>query len=346
MFGNSAPSGTLHFTQVVWEGSKELGIGMATGKKGGMTCTYVVARYRPAGNFAGQYRKNVPKGSFTGNVCKNLNSIIKGIEDGKRRLDLIYMDDKFGEEKVEKYDRNHGRQFHLEPPIDKSLHGDHNEGRGLGQGSVGKIKSAGGNSKTNGNEKNVENTVENVIHLDEKEDNPEVAEKLINKDKKKNRKETKKVDKQGKAEKQNGNTQIDGKKDLGSGIGQADDMEFSAGTPLSRNATKSSKKPATVAYKFRTHYDANPSQRQVDSTSVDFEQKGLSAHNAFRKIHGVAAMVLDAQLSKEAAQYAKVIAQKGSLIHSKSGGRYGENLAMGCTSKNEEMSAEEATKNW
>lgn len=79
-FTNSAPYSTLHFTQVVWAGSRELGIGMATGKKNGMTCTYVVGRYRPAGNMGGQYKANVPKGSFTQGVCSSLDKMVKEIE--------------------------------------------------------------------------------------------------------------------------------------------------------------------------------------------------------------------------------------------------------------------------
>lgn len=53
---------------------------MATGKKNGMVCTYVVGRYRPAGNMGGQYQKNVPKGSFTKGVCSTLDKVVKEIE--------------------------------------------------------------------------------------------------------------------------------------------------------------------------------------------------------------------------------------------------------------------------
>ena len=46
-----------HFTQVVWKGSEQLGIGFATkGKE-----IYVVANYYPAGNYIGQYKENVLK---------------------------------------------------------------------------------------------------------------------------------------------------------------------------------------------------------------------------------------------------------------------------------------------
>lgn len=49
---------TLHFTQVVWRGSKELGIAMAKNGKGE---TYVVANYDPRGNYIGKFLDNVPK---------------------------------------------------------------------------------------------------------------------------------------------------------------------------------------------------------------------------------------------------------------------------------------------
>ena len=46
-----------HFTQVVWKGSEQLGIGFATkGRE-----IYVVANYYPAGNYIGQYKENVLK---------------------------------------------------------------------------------------------------------------------------------------------------------------------------------------------------------------------------------------------------------------------------------------------
>ncbi|CAH1778698.1 unnamed protein product, partial [Owenia fusiformis] len=45
-----------HFTQVVWKGSKELGIGKALSKDG--RCV-VVANYKPAGNLVGHFKENV-----------------------------------------------------------------------------------------------------------------------------------------------------------------------------------------------------------------------------------------------------------------------------------------------
>ncbi|XP_013391631.1 protein PRY2 isoform X2 [Lingula anatina] len=47
-----------HFTQVVWKGSKEVGLGQAKAKDGKI---FVVASYRPAGNMMGQFKDNVFK---------------------------------------------------------------------------------------------------------------------------------------------------------------------------------------------------------------------------------------------------------------------------------------------
>ncbi|KAJ8931022.1 hypothetical protein NQ314_016115 [Rhamnusium bicolor] len=49
---------TLHFTQVVWKNSRELGVGVAKNKKGQ---TYVVANYDPRGNYIGQFVDNVTR---------------------------------------------------------------------------------------------------------------------------------------------------------------------------------------------------------------------------------------------------------------------------------------------
>ena len=73
--------GTGHFTQVVWKESKELGIGRAVGKKNGMTCTYIVGRYRPAGNFQGKFQENVVRGSFSNSICGKLDDMIKDAVD-------------------------------------------------------------------------------------------------------------------------------------------------------------------------------------------------------------------------------------------------------------------------
>ncbi|EDO35847.1 predicted protein, partial [Nematostella vectensis] len=57
--GGDGTAGTGHFTQVVWKGSTELGVGKASAEQHGMICTYHVARYKDAGNIQGEYDTNV-----------------------------------------------------------------------------------------------------------------------------------------------------------------------------------------------------------------------------------------------------------------------------------------------
>lgn len=80
MFGSEQPGGAGHFTQVVWKKSNKLGIGKASGKKNGMTCTYIVARYRPPGNYKSQFADNVLKGSFNEGKCSDLEKDIQDID--------------------------------------------------------------------------------------------------------------------------------------------------------------------------------------------------------------------------------------------------------------------------
>lgn len=71
---------TGHFTQVVWKKSKTLGIGKASkfSSSTKMYCTYIVARYRPAGNMMNNYRANVPRGAFSPDTCKNIDKTLEG----------------------------------------------------------------------------------------------------------------------------------------------------------------------------------------------------------------------------------------------------------------------------
>ena len=77
--------GTGHFTQVVWKESTVLGIGKANIKKNGMYCTYVVGRYKKAGNFMGKYKENVEKGSFSKDMCNNLDAVLGDNAEGTRK---------------------------------------------------------------------------------------------------------------------------------------------------------------------------------------------------------------------------------------------------------------------
>lgn len=84
-FGKQGPqTGTSHFTQLVWKGSTELGIGKASNTQpDGATCTFIVARYNPQGNFQNDdnaYVNNVEKGSFDERYCSHIEK--PGLEGG------------------------------------------------------------------------------------------------------------------------------------------------------------------------------------------------------------------------------------------------------------------------
>jgi len=61
-----------HFTQLTWNGSQKLGVGIAYGRVKNLQCLYFVARYRPRGNTGAKldYLKNVRKGVFDSSFCK------------------------------------------------------------------------------------------------------------------------------------------------------------------------------------------------------------------------------------------------------------------------------------
>ena len=60
-FKRDVQPSTLHFTQLLWNASTSLGIGMATSINNGMYCTYFVAQYKPKGNIIGHFAENVKR---------------------------------------------------------------------------------------------------------------------------------------------------------------------------------------------------------------------------------------------------------------------------------------------
>lgn len=105
-FNNGGFSGaTGHFTQVVWKGSTQLGIGYARGSysfngKRFDNCLFVVGRYKEAGNMQGNFQSNVLKGSFNkqascpppGNYGKRNELSVKSnaVKSGDRKeLELV-----------------------------------------------------------------------------------------------------------------------------------------------------------------------------------------------------------------------------------------------------------------
>ena len=69
-------------------------MGRASTKEHGMSCSYIVGRYKEAGNMGGEYKKNVFKGSFTKDLCNKLDDLIKGmLPDNSHDSDNVNSDD-------------------------------------------------------------------------------------------------------------------------------------------------------------------------------------------------------------------------------------------------------------
>lgn len=68
-----------HFSQLVWKATEEIGVGRAFGKKWGMNCSFIVARYRPKGNVdeKAAFKENVEKGTFDP-VAYNCSAVNSG----------------------------------------------------------------------------------------------------------------------------------------------------------------------------------------------------------------------------------------------------------------------------
>ena len=52
---------TGHFTQLIWNGSKKVGLGLGVSKHKGLNAFYCVAQYQPAGNVLGNFKENVKR---------------------------------------------------------------------------------------------------------------------------------------------------------------------------------------------------------------------------------------------------------------------------------------------
>ena len=115
-FETQEPGDAGHFTQIVWKDTKTIGFGKAISKnKAGLICTYVVARYKPAGNIVEQFRENVKKGSFDESMCSDLKGTLLSMpsstdvcEDEKENTDMKNFSGKDGNSAHGSSDGNKG----------------------------------------------------------------------------------------------------------------------------------------------------------------------------------------------------------------------------------------------
>ena len=94
------------FIQVIWDDSTLLGMGRVNTKKNGMSCSYIVARYKKAGNVKGEYANNVLEGRFSSGLCKKLNYLIKHLKSVKSIAKVKYVPTKVTFAGKNVFDRN------------------------------------------------------------------------------------------------------------------------------------------------------------------------------------------------------------------------------------------------
>ena len=81
---------------------------------------------------------------------------------------------------------------------------------------------------------------------------------------------------------------------------------------------------------------------------TNFERRALEYHNEHRLMHGASKLLLDHEMSKQAALYAKEIIRTGLLRHApaKTRTNQGENIAIGCRLSPKGITAFEAVHDW
>ena len=66
--------GTGHFSQLVWKDTRDLGVGLAVAVRDGIRCAYIVGRYKPPGNYQGQFQRQVLRGNYDKGICDTISA--------------------------------------------------------------------------------------------------------------------------------------------------------------------------------------------------------------------------------------------------------------------------------
>ena len=82
-----------HFTQLVWRDSKAIGVGVSNRQNTlNLNCTYVVVRYRNAGNILGLFTDEVQRGSFAVDMCEKIVSMAESaVQEADSSFDQLEM---------------------------------------------------------------------------------------------------------------------------------------------------------------------------------------------------------------------------------------------------------------
>lgn len=94
-----------------------------------------------------------------------------------------------------------------------------------------------------------------------------------------------------------------------------------------------------------TTQEVKSAKSEIQDSNSNFEEDALNIHNEYRAMHGVPPLVLDNNLCKFSAEWARNLADRGVLQH-RSNSAYGENLYCKYGSGEIDANATEATKSW
>ncbi|CRL08543.1 CLUMA_CG021366, isoform A [Clunio marinus] len=114
---------------------------------------------------------------------------------------------------------------------------------------------------------------------------------------------------------------------------------------FSKSSTSLRSSPALRNSPGLRHSTPSPCNRR--SIFSDFELDCLKAHNEYRARHGVAALKLNKKLCKHAEEWARILANRGILLH-RNNSIYGENIFCSWSSNihNNHVSGREPVDNW
>ena len=314
--------------QVVWNSSTLLGIGRSMGENAeGLKCTYIVARYKGAGNTKEGYRRNVFKGNFSKAICKNLDEFIQGSENKTTIVSTTTSVAKVN--KVSKVVKP-GKVFNISYPKNNvksssdskagfSLSGNSSSISSLAlPTSDGQVANSTDTLDTNDSVGyNADFSTDLLTHPSGKL-NDSFHDQIVSR-LNKNEKEA-----------INGTLKNDGSNYNG------DDV--------TRKTNEKNETSSNSIFYQRNETDSVTGH--VKDSSASYVEIGAQAHNRFRNFHGSSPIHADSALTRGAESYAKELTTIGYIKHATLDG-IGENIAYGCdTEPGYVLPAAEVTKRW
>ncbi|XP_067661889.1 uncharacterized protein [Haliotis asinina] len=308
-----------HFTQVVWKGSKEVGVGKAQTRDGKII---VVANYRPAGNMMGEFARNVlpPKDGKIVIKEKAPDTKAAGFSDGGRHV--VTSHDSGGPFKTRFEDMR--RDFFKDSSF--SSHPSQGSG-GFHKSESRSVRTFTVTEGVGPNKVTKKITEETIIKPD--------GEKIVN------RKEE--VTSGGSTSSYGG----------GSGAMAGDPFrDFDSKLRIGRSPFRGSSPQGKKKGRSKSSSSSDSSQERKPKKPEkmsDFIDGVVKVHNKLRDKHGASKLKHSKELSSYAQKWAEHLASTGTFQHSQcifNGERIGENIACKWSTGGGDFSSQEVTDQW